>query len=117
LEYWPFIKEVPLIDVRHSDLLARCLQGKAVMLLGFMGGRVKGVAVVERVGDSMNLLAVNAKNSAKNIMAAFYIWAKDLGVTRISMMSTFDRDAYCKLFGVTHLTSIYTKDLTKWQSE
>jgi len=114
LKYWPSIKKVPLINVRHSDLLIRCLQGKAVMLLGLIDKEVKGVAVVERLGDNMNLLAVNAKNSARLIMAAFYTWAKGLGVTKVSMMSTFDQDVYCKLFGVRHITSIYEKDLTEW---
>jgi len=115
LKYWPAVKKVPLINIRHSDLLIRCLQGQAVMLLGLIDKEVKGVAIVERLGDNMNLLVVNAKNSARNLMAAFYTWAKDLGVTKISMMSTFDRDAYCKLFGVKHITSIYEKDLAKWQ--
>ena len=113
LERWSSIKEVQLVNVPHWHLLVKCLQGNAVMLKGVIDGEVKGVAVVERSGEVMNLLAVNAKNSARQLMAAFYSWAKDLGVTRISMMSTFDREAYSKLFGVKHITSIYEKDLNE----
>jgi hypothetical protein len=115
LKHWSSIKKVTLIRVEHRELLAKCLLGKAIMVLGIIDKEVKGVAVVERIGNNMNMLAVHARNSARLLMNSFYTWAKDLGVTSVSMMSTFDRDAYCKLFGVKHLTSIYEKDLTEWQ--
>ncbi len=117
LEYWYLIKKVPLINVLHRDLLVLCLQGKAVMLTGWDDGKRCAVGIVERHGDNMSILALNAKNGTKALMTAFYSWAYSLGVKRLTMMSTFNREAYERLFSVKHLTSIYEKDLTGWQPE
>jgi len=117
LEKYKDIKEVPLINVLHRDLLIKCLEIKAAMLVGSINGEDVGVAIVEKQNTNMSILAVNAKNSAGKLMAAFYSWAKSIGITRVTMMSTFDRKIYEKLFEVKHLTSIYEKDLTKWQQQ
>ena len=117
LKLYPLIKKVPLINVRHSDLLVKCLTNGAVMLVGQVDSKDAGVAIVERMGNNMNLLAVWAENSAVKLAEGFYSWAKELGIERISMMSAFDRPAYERLFGVTLVTAIFEKDLKEWQPE
>lgn len=115
LEKYDGIKQVPLINILPRELLIKCLQGSAIMICGTKDQEDLGVAIIERHGDNMSLLAVNAKNHAKKLMLAFYSWAFDLGIKRITMMSAFDRESYERLFEVKHLTSIYEKDLTEWQ--
>jgi hypothetical protein len=117
LRLYPLIKKVPLINILHRDLLIKCLTSQAAMVVGSIDSVDKGVAIVERVQDNLHLLAVWAENSAVEIMPSFYSWAKELGVTRISMMSTYDKDSYERLFGVKLITAIYEKDLTEWQPE
>jgi len=117
LEKYEYIKKVPLINVLHRDLLIKCLIIKAAMVVGSIDGEVVGIAVVEKTDTNLAILAVYAPNNARKLMAAFYSWAKSLGITRVTMMSTFDREPYEKLFEVKHLTSIYEKDLTKWQQQ
>jgi len=117
LKLYPLIKKVPLINVRHSDLLVKCLTNGAVMLVGQVDSKDAGVAIVERMGNNMNLLAVWAENSAVKLAEGFYSWAKELGIERVSMMSAFDRPAYERLFGVNLVTAIFEKDLKEWQPE
>ncbi len=111
LSWYPELKKVPLVGVQPKDLLVGCLTGKLVMILGYIDDKEVGLGVVERSGDIMNLLAVSAKNNARKLMGAFYSWARSLGCTKVTMMSTFDRKSYEKLFLVKHVTSVYEKDL------
>jgi len=117
LANWYLIKQVPLINVLHRDLLILCLQGKAVMMTGWLDGERNAIGIVERHGDNMSVLALNAKNGTRELMTAFYDWAYSIGIKRMTMMSTFNREAYERLFSVKHLTSIYEKDLTQWQPQ
>jgi len=117
LEKYEYIKEVPLVNVLPRELLIKCLQVKAAMLIGEIDGEYAGTAVIEKTGDNIAVLAVSAKNNARKLMNSFYSWAKGLGVNRVTMMSKFDRDSYERLLGVKLLTAIYEKDLTEWEQQ
>jgi len=113
---WDLLKEVPLVNIPHRVLLSKCLMGKADMIFGVEDGVNLGMAIVEvNQYGNLEILAVNAKNNTHKLINAFYHWAKEQGINKIIMQSTFDRKAYCRLLGVKFITAIYEKDLTKWQ--
>ena len=117
LEKYSWIQQVPLINIPHRELLIKCLQGRAVMIVGTLDDQDLGVAIIERTKDTLSVLAGYCVNNLKLFIKEFYSWANRLGIKRITMMSAHPPEAFARLTGANLLTAIYEKDLTKWEQE
>lgn len=109
---WPWLKEVPVVNITHAAVLARCLDGTYTVITAHKDDELCGFMAYHLQGTDLVVVALYLPNQTHEFMDGFLAWCRDLGVKRFLALSTQDSRTYSRLFGLTYLYGFFMREVT-----
>ncbi len=108
---FPYISEIPFVDVTAETMFARVLLGDFGMLVGEEDGEICGVLIYNNKFPVFDIKGLHAKNQVSKFISAFEKLLREKKYTHIRAVSVLSEKAYTKVTGLKKLWSVYGKEL------
>ena len=108
---WPWLKEVPVVNITHAAVLARCLDGTYTVITAHKDDELCGFMAYYLQGEDLVVVALYLPNQTREFLDEFMAWCRELKVKRFLALSTQDSKTYSRLFGLTYLYGFFMREV------
>lgn len=113
LEFIDWIKQTPIVDDTHTQVLGRYLSGYYEAIVGYdEGNNPKGLMIYYITNnDALFIVLLYARGQVNKFLDEFIELCKKRGIKRVLGKSVHSKEIFRKIPGVKRIYSVYEKEI------